>query len=112
MSFANNSFLTLWTTTLPTSLTSFDISYCGSLTSLPTIPANVLYLNATFCALTATVADNIFANLVSNGLSNGTVNTSNNGIVYLPSTMARITTLQSRGCDRAILRNNLCLLEV
>lgn len=96
MSFSANSLLNLWVTTLPSSLTSFDISYCPLLTSLPTIPANVLFLNASNCNLTNTSEDNICANLVSNGLNSGSLNLLNNASL-LAATLTKIATLQSRG---------------
>jgi hypothetical protein len=96
MSFANNSGLNLWLTTLPSSLTYFDVSFCPSLTSLPTIPSNVLYLNVSNGSFTNVAEDNICANLVTNGLNNGTLNLLNNAPL-LPTTLTRVATLQGRG---------------
>lgn len=96
MSFASNTNLNLWLTTLPASLTYFDISFSSTLQALPTIPANVLYLNVSNCAFTAIAQDNICSNLVSNGLSNGNLNLINNASL-LPTTLTRISTLQGRG---------------
>ena len=95
MSFANSSNLNLWLTTLPSALSSFDVSNCTLLTALPTIPANVMYLNVSFGGFTAVAEDNICANLVSNGLNSGSLNLLGNAAL-LPTTLTRIATLQSR----------------
>lgn len=95
MSFANNSNLNLWLTTLPTSLSYFDVSSCPNLTALPSIPANVRSLNVSFDAMTDIAQDNICANLVSNGLLSGSLNLLGNAAL-LPITLTRISTLQSR----------------
>jgi hypothetical protein len=95
MSFANNSNLNLWLTTLPFSMSYFDISSCPLLTALPTIPANVQSLNVSFDALTDVAQDNICANLVTNGLLSGSLNLLGNAPL-LPITLTRIATLQSR----------------
>lgn len=95
MSFDGNVSLNLWLTTLPTSLSSFDVSSCPLLTALPTIPANVRYLNINADSFTDVAQDNICSNLVSNGLLSGSLNLLGNDPV-LPITVTRITTLQSR----------------
>lgn len=95
MSFASNANLNLWLTTLPSSLSSFDISGCPLLTALPTIPSNVRYLNVSFDGLTDVAQDNICANLVSNGLLSGSLNLLGNASL-LPVTLTRIATLQGR----------------
>lgn len=95
MSFSANSLLSLWITTLPTSLGSFDLSFCPLLTSIPTIPSNVRFLDVSNCSLTNTVEDNICANLVTNGLLSGSLNLLNNAPV-LPATITKIATLQGR----------------
>jgi len=95
MSFNSNPSLNLWLTTLPTSLSSFEVSTCPSLTALPTIPANVRYLNVSSDGLTDVAQDNICANLVSNGLLSGSLNLLGNASL-LPVTLTRISTLQSR----------------
>ena len=95
MSFANNSNLSLWLTTLPTALSSFDVSTCPQLTALPTIPTNVRYLNVNACAFTDVAQDNICSSLVSNGLLSGSLNLLGNASL-LPVTLTRIATLQSR----------------
>ena len=95
MSFANNSGLSLWLTSLPTALASFDVSSCPSLTALPTIPANVRTLNVSACSFTDVAQDNICSNLVTNGLTSGSLNLLGNASL-LPITVTRIATLQSR----------------
>lgn len=95
MSFSGNSNLNLWLTTLPSSLSSFDVSSCNQLTALPTIPSNVMFLDVSFGAFTDIAQDNICANLVSNGLLSGSLNLLGNAPV-LPTTVTRIATLQSR----------------
>lgn len=95
MSFASNTSLNLWLTTLPSSLSSFDVSGCSLLTALPTIPSNVRYLNVSFDGLTDVAQDNICANLVSNGLLSGSLNLIGNASL-LPVTLTRIATLQGR----------------
>lgn len=95
MSFASNTNLNLWLTTLPTSLGYFNVSSCPLLTALPTIPANVRSLNVSFDALTDIAQDNICANLVTNGLLSGSLNLLSNAAL-LPITLTRIATLQSR----------------
>jgi hypothetical protein len=95
MSFANNTGLSLWLTALPSSLASLDVSSCLALTALPTIPANVRTLIANGCSLTDVAQDNICSNLVTNGLTSGSLNLLGNAAV-LPVTVTRIATLQSR----------------
>lgn len=95
MSFANNTGLSLWLTPLPSSLSSFIVSGCTSLTALPTIPANVRYLDVSSCAMTDVAQDNICSQLVTNGLNSGSLNLLGNAAL-LPITITRITTLQSR----------------
>lgn len=95
MSFASNTSLNSWLTTLPTSLGSFDVSNCSLLTALPTIPSNVRSLNVSFGAFTDIAQDNICANLVSNGLLSGSLNLLGNSPL-LPITLTRISTLQGR----------------
>lgn len=96
MSFAGNSNLNLWLTTLPSSLGSFDVSSCPQLTALPTIPSNVRSLNVSFDGMTDVAQDNICANLVSNGLLSGSLTLLGNASL-LPITLTRIATLQGRG---------------
>lgn len=95
MSFASNTGLSLWLTTLPASLGWFSVAGCTSLTSLPSIPANVQYLDVSSCAMTDVSQDNICANLVSSGLNSGSLNLLGNDSL-LPVTITRIATLQSR----------------
>jgi hypothetical protein len=95
MSFANNNSLNLWLSTLPSALASFDVSSCPSLTALPTIPANVRTLNVSACSFTDVAQDNICSNLVTNGLTSGSLNLLGNASL-LPITVTRIATLQSR----------------
>ena len=95
MSFNSNPDLSLWLTTLPTSLSSFEVSNCVALTALPTIPANVRYLDVSGDALTDVAQDNICANLVTNGLLSGSLNLLGNASL-LPVTLTRIATLQTR----------------
>ncbi len=95
MSFSSNPLLSLWVTTFPTALSSLDFSYCPQLTSIPTIPANVRYLDVSNCALSNTIEDNICSNLITNGLLSGSLNLLNNTPV-LPATITKIATLQGR----------------
>jgi len=95
MSFSSNSNLNMWLTTLPSSLSSFDVSNCPLLTALPTVPSNVRYLNVSFDGLTDVAQDNICSNLVSNGLLSGSLNLLGNAAL-LPITLTRIATLQGR----------------
>lgn len=95
MSFANNTGLSLWLTSLPSSLSSFIVSGCTSLTALPTIPANVRYLDVSSCAMTDVAQDNICSQLVTNALNSGSLNLLGNASL-LPITITRIATLQSR----------------
>jgi hypothetical protein len=97
MSFANNSGLSLWLTTLPTALTYFDVNHT-SLTQIPTVPANVLFLDVSSCQFGSIALDNVCAQLVSNGFNSGSLNISSNpGPILNPTTTNRIATLVSRG---------------
>lgn len=95
MSFASNSLMNLWLTTLPSSLAAFDVSSCPSLSALPTIPSNVRTLNVSSCIFTDIAQDNICSNLVTNGLTSGSLNLLGNASL-LPITLTRIATLQGR----------------
>jgi hypothetical protein len=96
MSMAGISALNTWTTSFPTAMTYFDC-HNTNLTSLPTLPSGVLYLDAQSCQLTTLGIDNITTQLVSNGLSNGYLGILGNTLPYSAGTLSRITTLQSRG---------------
>lgn len=96
MSFSNNSNLgTTWLTTLPTALTYFWCRNNPSLASLPTTPTPMLHMDISNNNLTGLSMDNTCADLVSNGLSSGSLDISGNQAL-LPTTLGRITTLLSR----------------
>ena len=87
--------ISTWYTPFPSSLTYLNCS-TTPLTNLPTLSSGLLYVNVSSCNMTPTAIDNICTTLISNGLNNGNLFINyNNG--YLPSTAAKITTLQSRG---------------
>lgn len=98
MSVSDNSMLTTWNTSFPTSLEYFDCS-TTSLTSLPSMPSAMKYLNISNALFTSLAIDTIAIQLVSGGLNNGRVNVSGNipSGSYSATATNNFGTLISRG---------------
>lgn len=92
MSLANNSVLSTWYYPFPTSLQYLDLNNT-ILTSIPTLPSGISYIDVHTCQMTAIALENITSNLVLNGLSNGYANISGNPASYTATTLANISTL-------------------
>lgn len=91
MAFENNSYLTSWYASFPTSLEFFSCKN-SPVINIPLLPATVKYLNVSYCNMTPIAIDTICAQLVTNGVVGGTLFINgNNG--YLAATAARLATL-------------------
>ncbi len=99
MSFGNNANLTSWATNFPTSLGYLSLQNDSnpSLATIPTLPAGMIYVDVSNGALTSATLDAICSTLVSNGLHNGYLATVGNPYGYLPSTIANMNILTTRG---------------
>jgi hypothetical protein len=97
MSMNNNTpLLSLLTTPLPTQLGYLSLNNCSNIIGLTTIPSGTLYLSLQNCSLGSYALDNITSNLVSNGMSNGTIDIRGNGIPDI-LTSNNLSILQTRG---------------
>jgi hypothetical protein len=97
MSVSDNLSLNSWSTSFPATLAYFQCE-TTSLTSLPSMPAAMKYLNVSDCQLTSAAIDNLTTQLVANGVSNGVLDISSNlSGAYSATTLSNIALLQAAG---------------
>ena len=97
MSLSNNTNLNTLPVALPSALVYFWCRNNIQLTAFPPVPSQVIYLDVSNDSLTAAEEDGICADLQGNGLFNGYLDLRGNSSITSPTTLTRISTLNSRG---------------
>jgi hypothetical protein len=97
MSLSSETNLNTLPSSLPNSLAYFWCRNNPLLTMFPALPPNIIYLDVSNDNLSTTVEDGICADIQGSGLSNGYLNLQGNAHITSPTTLARISTLFSRG---------------